>query len=129
MKYANQYRHHLKFNIGDKVLLSTKNINNPVDKNRPTRKLAPKFIGPYTISTIISTTAYKLDLPTTMRIYPVFHISLLKPYKKLSEKFTRPTPPFAIFIPETNQDEYKVKTILNRRIIHTRPQYLVKWLG
>jgi len=86
-KYANQHRCHLEFNIGDKVLLATKNINNPVDKNRPTRKLAPKFIGPYTIFKIISTTAYKLDLPEIMRIHPVFHVSLLKPYKESPEEF------------------------------------------
>src|SRR5271170_443719 len=99
-KYANQYRHHLEFNIGDKVLLSTKNINNPVDKNRPTKKLAPKFIGPYTISKINFTTAYKLDLSKIIRIYLVFHVSLLKPYKESPEEFARLTPPPAIFIPE-----------------------------
>jgi hypothetical protein len=33
IKYANQHRRYLKFNIGDKVLLFTKNINNPVDKH------------------------------------------------------------------------------------------------
>ena len=114
----------MEFNIGDKVLLATKNINNPVDKNRPTRKLAPKFIGPYTISKIISTTAYKLDLPEIMRIHPVFYISLLKPYKELPEEFARPIIPPAIFIPEINQEEYKIETILDKRIIHKRSQYL-----
>ena len=93
MKYANQRCRHLKFNIGDKILLSIKNINNPVNKNRPTRKLASKFIGSYIISAIIFTTVYKLDLPSILRIHPVFHISLFKPYKKLSEKFTLPISP------------------------------------
>ena len=87
MKYANQHCHHLKFKIGDKVLLSIKNINNPVDKNRPTRKLSPSFIGPYTITEVISTTAYKLDLPSSLKIYPVFHISLLKLYYPSSDEF------------------------------------------
>src|SRR5271155_2785851 len=100
-----------------------------VDKNRPTRKLAPKFIGPYTISKIISTTAYKLDLSEIMRIHPVFHVSLLKLYKESPEEFVRPTPPPAIFIPETNQEEYEVETILDKRIIHKRLQYLIKWKG
>src|SRR6185369_6202741 len=75
-KYANQHRRHMEYKVEDKVLLSTKNINNPVDKNRPIRKLSPRFIGPYTISAIISTTAYKLDLPSLLKIYPVFHVSL-----------------------------------------------------
>ena len=35
-KYANEYQQYFRFKIGDKVLLSAKNINNPIDKNRPT---------------------------------------------------------------------------------------------
>ena len=91
-KYANQHRHHLTFKIGDKVLFSAQYINNSVDRNRPTRKLTPRYLGPYIISTIISSTAYKLDLPATLRIHPVFYISKLKLYKE-SEKFLRATPP------------------------------------
>jgi Chromo (CHRromatin Organisation MOdifier) domain len=70
-----------------------------------------------------------LDLPTTLRIHPVFHISLLKLYKESSEDFIRPTPPPAIFIPETNQEEYEVENILDKRTIRNKPQYLIKWLG
>ncbi|CAG8764696.1 6112_t:CDS:1, partial [Acaulospora morrowiae] len=55
---------------GDQVLLSLKNINDPVDRNRPTRKLTPRFAGPYTISKVISETAYKLELPPAMKIHP-----------------------------------------------------------
>jgi hypothetical protein len=128
-KYANQHRRHLEFKVGDKVLLSTKNINNPVDKNRPTRKLSPRFIGPYTISAVISTTAYKLDLPYSLKIHPVFHVSLLKPYEETPQDFERPTPQPPIFFPEINSEEYEVETILDKRIVHKRPQYLVKWLG
>jgi hypothetical protein len=128
-KYANQHRRYLEFNIGDKVLLSTKNINTPVDKQRPTRKLAPRFIGPYNIVNKISTTAYKLDLPSTLKIHPVFHVSLLKPYQESPRNFERPTPPPAIFIPETNTEEYEVETILDKRILRNKPQYLVKWVG
>ncbi|CAG8642800.1 33162_t:CDS:1, partial [Racocetra persica] len=53
-QHANKKRHHLEFNIGDKVLLSTKNIVSPTDKQRPTKKLLPKYVGPYLITKIIS---------------------------------------------------------------------------
>lgn len=43
-KYANQHRRHVEYKVGDKVLLSTQNINTPVDKERPTRKLSPRYI-------------------------------------------------------------------------------------
>ena len=100
-----------------------------MDKHRPTRKLAPKYVGPYTISAVISTTAYKLDLPTTMRIHPVFHVSLLKPYHPSPSDFERITPPPAEFIPNTNQEEYEVETILDKRVLRGKTQYLIKWMG
>src|SRR5271155_2123201 len=124
--YANQHRRHQVFKEGDQVLLSMRNINNSVDRNRPTKKLTNRFAGPYTITKVISTTAYKLDLPNTMKIHPVFHISLLKPYQPSPTDFKRPTPPPAIIIPEVDHEEYEIKTILNKRILRNRLQYLVK---
>ena len=39
VKYANKYRRHLTFKVGDQVLLLIKNTNVPVDRNRSTKKL------------------------------------------------------------------------------------------
>ena len=64
-----------------------------------------------------------------MKIHPVFHVSLLKPYHPSPSDFERPTPPPAIIIPETDHEEYEVETILEKRTLRNRPQYLVKWLG
>ena len=63
-----------------------------------------------------------------MKIHPVFHISLLKPYQSSPTDFEKPTPPPAIVIPETDHEKYKVKTILDKRTLRNRPQYLIKWL-
>ena len=79
-KYANQHRHHIEFKVGDEVLLLAKNINTPVDRHHPTQKLVSKFIGLYKIAKVISTTAYKLELPPSFKIHPVFYVSLLKQY-------------------------------------------------
>ena len=126
-KYANQHRRHEEFNIGNKVLLSTRNINNPFDKQRPTKKLASKYIGPYTIIAKISPVVYKLNLPSSLKIHPVFHISLLKSYNESDEFERTSTPPPAIII--DNEEEYEVEYILDKRIIRKQPQYLVKWTG
>jgi hypothetical protein len=77
---------------------------------------------------VISTTAYQLDLPATLRIHPVFHVSLLKPYKE-SEDFARATLPPPVTIPDTEEQEYEVETILDKRTIRGKQQYLVKWTG
>jgi hypothetical protein len=44
----------------------------------PSNKLDYKLISPYTILEWIGSRAYKLDLPSSIRIHPVFHISLLE---------------------------------------------------
>ena len=55
--------------------MSTKNL-----KLKP-GKLAPKFISPFKILKYIGESTYKLDLPSLYnRLYPTFHISLLKEY-------------------------------------------------
>ena len=87
IKYANQHRRHQIFKEGDQVLLSMRNINNPIDRNHPTKKLTPRFVGPYIIIKVISETTYKLDLSAIMKIHPVFHVLLLKPYKPSPEEF------------------------------------------
>jgi hypothetical protein len=45
----------------------------------PSGKLDHKQIGLYKILKRVGSRAYKLDLPTTIRLHLVFHISLLEP--------------------------------------------------
>ncbi len=67
--------------VGDLVYLSMKNLNMPKGH---TRKLCPKFVGPYKVqSAIPDSTNYTLELPAALRwcrIHPNFHVSLLRPY-------------------------------------------------
>ena len=57
---------------GDRVMLSTKDL---VFKERPVRKLVDQYISPYIIEEVVSINVIKLQLPTSMRIYPVMNIS------------------------------------------------------
>ena len=74
--------------------------------------------------------ARKLKLRVTIRIHPVFHVSLLEPFKG------NPKDP-KISCPNTievhREEEYRVKKILDSRIgscgKKQRQQYLVKWEG
>ena len=127
-EYTNRHRRRLEFKIGDKVLLSTKNIDAPADRRRPTKKLTPRRFGPFNIIEKMSPLVYKLDLPASMKTHPVFHISLLKKYNEDTEDFERPIPPPPVEDIDTNE-EYEVEDILDKRIIKRKTQYLVKWKG
>lgn len=41
-------------------------------------KLAPKYFGLYEIIETIGPVAYKLALPESSRVHPIFHVSRLK---------------------------------------------------
>ena len=59
---------------GDLVLLSTRNLKM---KSIPD-KLKKHFMGPFKIQERIGRQAYRLLLPETWKVHPVFHVSLLK---------------------------------------------------
>ena len=44
------------------------------------RSLTQKWIGPYQVIKVIGHHAYKLDLPTGIRIHNVIHTTMLKPF-------------------------------------------------
>ena len=59
--------------VGDKVFLDGRNIKT----RRPCPSLEHKNLGPYTVLEVIDNSACKLDLPESLKIYPVFHPWLL----------------------------------------------------
>lgn len=79
----------LPYSVGDKVLLSTKNLSldEHGDLLPPTRKLRPKFVGPFTILLVDSAhSTATLDVPGPINKCRIFHFSLLKPYNALVEE-------------------------------------------
>jgi hypothetical protein len=63
------------YQLGDMVFLDCRNLRT----HRPSRKLDFKNQGPFRVVERVSPYAYKLDLPNTMQVHPVFHASLLSP--------------------------------------------------
>ena len=59
---------------GDKVYLLRKNVAT----KRPSDKLDHKKLGPFEIAEVRSPVNYRLKLPKTIKIHPVFYISLLE---------------------------------------------------
>ena len=128
---ANRCRRNKTFKEGNQVMLSTAHLQLPSEKQRPLKKLQAKFISPYKVQTVISSTAYRLRLPHTLRIHPVFHISLLKQYNPTPEDFaSRSTvPPPPVQVQDSQEPEYEVEAILDKRRHRRQVQYLVLWKG
>ena len=66
----------MSFSIGDRVLLSTRNLN-----ITGSRKFKDKFVGPFVVQQRIGEVAYKLDLSSRAalcNVHPMFHVSLLR---------------------------------------------------
>jgi hypothetical protein len=72
-----------KFNENDWVLLDAANLpRNKVNAQSVSKKLSPRFVGPYKIVQRQGEVNYRLELPSSWRIHPVFHADLLIPYFK-----------------------------------------------
>ena len=89
------------------------------------RKLAPRYYGPFPVLERISAVAYRVDLPASFRgVHNVFHASLLKLHHG-----TLPLRRAPVFIADSDAAEFEVKRIVGKRISRNRVEYLVAWKG
>jgi len=73
---------------GDLVLLNAKDLRS----TRPSKNRSPKLYGPFKVLEREGGRAYKLEISSWRKIHPVFHVSLLEPYRALSRP-NREQPP------------------------------------
>ncbi|KAJ9516189.1 hypothetical protein QJQ45_024617 [Haematococcus lacustris] len=122
-RYANARRRPVLYVVGQQVLLSTRNL---ALKAGAARKLLPRYIGPLLVSALVGPVAVKLVLPACMsRVHPVFHVSLLKPYKG---DVPHLPPPLEWLI---DRPVYEVEQVLSHRRVRNGKAwaYLLKWKG
>jgi hypothetical protein len=113
---------------GDLVWLDGKNLCT----SHPTQKLAPKWYGPFKVVDIINPVSFQLELPTQWKqkkVHPIFHTSLLLPYKETEEhgENFQELPSDLV----EGEEEYKVEQVLDSRRhgCGKKLQYLLKWRG
>ena len=110
--YYDNNRTDKQFAVGDKVLLSTANLALKILKSG-TRKLAAKWVGPFTVTERVGSLGYRLEqvqLPDTMLVHDVFHVCYLKGYKNDRRK----APP----VPELDDDgeqNWEVDAVLDHK--------------
>ncbi|KAL2077828.1 hypothetical protein ACEWY4_027332 [Coilia grayii] len=91
------------------------------------RKLVARFLGPFLVERIISPTAVRLRLPTTMRVHPTFHVSRIKPVRVSPHTPAEPPPPAPRLI--DGDPVYTVRRLLRSRWRGRGLHYLVDWEG
>ena len=99
----------------------------PLKQQKKDNKLSPKYYGPYKVLQRIGSMTYKLELPPSSCVHPIFHVSFLK--KVIGDKI-----PVQIVLPKINEEEkiiLELETILETRIKKIQNQaiiaYLIKW--
>ena len=101
---ADKHHHDVSFAVGDWVYVRLR----PYRKTSlaPTyTKLTKRFYGPFQVLERIEPVAYKLQLPVSSRIHPVFHISLLKLHQE-------PLPPSPTELSRANFNNHSLVTPL-----------------
>ena len=95
--------------------------------DRPSRKLSDQSSGPFKILKKEGN-AFRLELPPSMKVHPVFAPSKLRlasKRKPLPGQIEDPPPPITV----NDQQEWEVEEILWSRLHYRKLQYKVKWLG
>ena len=111
----------MSFAVGDKVLLSTRNLN-----LTGSRKFKDKFVGPFVVQQRIGEVAYRLDLSSRAalrNVHPVFHVSLLRQWRSNGLRST--APPVDI----DDKVEYEVHRIKAHRMHGNELQFLMSFVG
>lgn len=124
---ADKKRQEVSMKVGDHVLVKLQPYRQHSAVLRKNQKLAMKYFGPFKIIAKIGTVAYKLELPDTARIHPVFHVSQLKLFKGNSSE---PYLPLPLTVTEMGPVMQPVRILANRKLLRGTTQIdqiLVQW--
>jgi hypothetical protein len=121
---ADKGRTERSFQVGDRVFLKLQPYIQSSLAPRANKNLAYKYFGPFTVLRKIGKAAYKLELPVTSLIHPVFHVSQ---FKRMTKEPITPS----IELPGELSKLQVPEAVLNQRLstrgVHLVQQVLVRW--
>ncbi|KAL4304486.1 hypothetical protein GQ457_10G025610 [Hibiscus cannabinus] len=92
MDQADKHRREVELEEGSWAFVRLQPYRQLSLRLRRHQKLSPRFFGPYRILQRVGPVAYKLDLPASTRIHPVFHVSQLRACKGQPMEQVTPLP-------------------------------------
>ena len=141
--YADKHRRSVHFEVGQLVVLHTKNLKFKCAATFTSHKLLPRYVGPFPITRLVphnraepaigdNISAAELKLPQSMTIHNVFHTSMIKPYTTTSGSIGN-TPLAPVYFETDGSPIFEVEALLQKRE-RTRSgrltdEYLVRWKG
>ena len=100
------------------MLLSSRHLS--VDGSR---KLAPRWLGPFRITRRVGRVAYTLELPSRLRhLHPTFHVGLLR---RWTGRLPSLPPPVLV----DGVEEWEVERVISHRMTRRGPRYTVRFRG
>ena len=133
---ADEKRRAVEYREGDLVLLSTANLSKK-KAGGGTKKLRPRWLGPFPVIRMVGRVSAELQLPPTWtRVHNVFHVSLLKHYRTptgtsaAESELVQPPPPVQWL---DGEPLYTVERLLDHKVVKkgrkSQLQYKVRWEG
>ncbi|GMG18316.1 unnamed protein product [Phytophthora fragariaefolia] len=113
------------FKPGDMVLLDGRNLDIRHKGFAQAKKLAPRFIGPYPVVKQVHHDSYELRLSKGLKLHPIFHTSLLKPYRSDESRSQNVN---KVILNDGSEGQL-VREVIGHRRRKKKLQYRIWWLG
>jgi hypothetical protein len=107
------------FAKGDKVSVVTTNL---FLRGQPNRKLRERQLGPFSVEEQIGKHSYRLKLPATVRLHPVFHVNNLRP---CSTAPLRPAVPVTVPEGDDEGDVSHISAVCIKSLPGRRGKYML----
>ena len=128
-KFSDEKRQQVVFEKDDLVFLRVPEHSKTL-RTGPVPKLSPRYCGPFRVIKRLGNVAYKLELPETSQVHPVFHVSRLR--KRLHDGDNVVDTGVLVEYIEPPVEPHEPEKILDHHELRTRhhvrnKQVLVKW--
>ncbi|KAK9004982.1 hypothetical protein V6N11_042432 [Hibiscus sabdariffa] len=129
-KWTDHRRRDEEFQVGDLVLAK---LHLVLRKPGVHKGLVRRYEGPFKIVKRVSAVAYKLELPSKLRVHPVFHVSMLKSFHSDGEDPDRGKSHRASIGVKVSYEkevrEIQADRVVLRKNHCPRQEYFVLWKG